>query len=401
MSPRRPPSPPVASVPGVSELIAELQHVLAAHFGRLQVRGEVSQFTAARSGHWYFTVKDADAVLNCAMFRGSNRWLGWRPELGEEVVLTGELEVYAPRGQLSFIVRHMSRAGAGTLAEQIEATKRRLAAEGLLDPARKRPLPAVPAVLGVATSATGAALQDILRVAHGRFPGLPVLIAPCLVQGAEAPARIVAALQALAADGRASVVIVGRGGGSAEDLMAFNDEAVARAIAAMPVPVVSAVGHETDVTIADLVADHRAATPSHAAELVVPELELLLGAVDALGHQLRLALRRRVQLSRARLQGCRLRTPQLVVERARRRVDIAGDRLESGMVRALELRRSSLRAQTEALRRLSPEAVLERGYAIVTTPEGAVLRSGAGLDEGAPVVLRLAEDTIGARITRD
>ncbi len=386
------------AVPGVSELLEELQQLMAGHFGRIQVRGEVSQFTAARSGHWYLSVKDRDSVLSCAMFRGSNRWLGWQPEIGEEVVLTGELEIYAPRGSLSFVVRHMTRAGAGTLAEQIEAIKRRLAAEGLFDPARKRPLPAVPAMVGVATSATGAALQDVLRVAEQRFAGMPILIAPCTVQGVGAPASVVAALRALAEDGRASVVIVGRGGGSAEDLMAFNDEAVARAIAAMPMPVVSAVGHETDVTIADLVADVRAATPSHAAELVVPERAALVGMVEGLGLHLRLRMRHQSDRRRARLGACRLRTPALVIERARRRVEIAGDRMAVSAGDAVRMRSRRLLAASEALRRLSPQAVLDRGYAIVTDDQGTVLRAPDALAEGQRLRVRLAQGAVQVNV---
>ena len=227
----------------VSDLAHELQQILAMELGPLRVRGEVSRFTAARSGHWYLTLKDDEAVIDCAMFRGQNRYVRVRPKVGDLVEVSGHLDLYAPRGQLSFIVRRLKMSGEGDLQQRIEALKRKLAAEGLMDPARKRPLPALPRAIGVATSPTGAAFQDILRVTGERFPSVPILLSPCRVQGREAPREVCAALRRIAEDGRADVIIVGRGGGSAEDLMAFNDERVARAIARCPTPVVSAVGH--------------------------------------------------------------------------------------------------------------------------------------------------------------
>jgi len=379
--------PPAAGALSVGELALELQHVLAAEIGPVRVRGEISRFTAARSGHWYFTLKDADAALDCVMFRGSNRYVRFRPAVGDRVVIAGELDLYAPRGQLNLVARRMMRDGEGDLAARIEALKRALAAEGLFDPARKQPLPPLPRAVGVATSPTGAAFQDILRVTGERFPGIPILLAPCRVQGSEAPTEVVRALHTLVEDGRADVIIVGRGGGSAEDLMAFNDERVARAIARCPIPVVSAVGHETDVTIADLVADVRAATPSHAAELVVPEHLALRLAVEDLGHRATRALRGQVDRARERVKLLRVPPPSVAVLRSRQRVERASDRLHEAMDRHVQDRRSRLALVGGRLEALSPHRVLGRGYAMVRGPDGTVLSRVA--DATAGDVLRV------------
>ncbi len=376
----------------------ELQHVLAAEIGPVRVQGEVSQFTAARSGHWYFTLKDAEASISAVMFRGSNRYCRVRPAVGDVVVVSGALDLYAPRGQLNLVVRRMAAAGEGDLQARIEATKRKLAAEGLFDPSRKRPLPALPTAIGVATSPTGAAFQDILRVTGERFPGIPILLAPCRVQGAEAPAEVVAALELLKADGRASVVIVGRGGGSAEDLMAFNDEQVARAIAAMPMPVVSAVGHETDVSIADLVADLRAATPSHAAEMVVPDRTSMMLAVDDLGLRVHQALRRRLARARERLSLIRIPPPSVAILRNRQRVERAGDRLQEAMDRSVRERRTRLATLGGQLHALSPRKVLERGFAIVRGPDGTVLSRVQGAGAGDLLRVEVQDGAWMARV---
>lgn len=392
------PSPEAAGILSVGELALELQHVLSAEVGPVRVRGEVSRFTAARSGHWYFTLKDADAVIDCVMFRGSNRYVRARPDVGERVVVGGSLDLYAPRGQLNLVVRRMMREGEGDLQARIERLKRLLAAEGLFDPARKRPLPPLPRTIGVATSPTGAALQDILRVTGERFPGVPILVAPCRVQGASAPGEIVRALEALAEDGRADVVIVGRGGGSAEDLMAFNHEAVARAIARMPVPVVSAVGHETDISIADLIADVRAATPSHAAELVVPDHAALVVGVEELGDRLRRGLRLQLVRSRERLAHLRVPPPSVAVLRSRQRVARAGDRLHDAVDRLLAERRARVDALGGRLEALSPRRVLGRGYALVRRPDGSVVSHVAQLSAGDAVRIEVQDGAWDARI---
>lgn len=382
----------------VTELAMEVQQLLAAELGPVRVRGEVSRFTAARSGHWYFTLADADSVIDCAMFRGANRAVRRRPRVGDEIEVRGHLDLYAPRGQLSLIARRLVYGGEGDLQARLEALKRKLAAEGLLDPARKRLLPPLPGCIAVATSPTGAALQDVLRVLGDRFPSVPVLVAPCRVQGDAAPTEVAAALDLIAQDGRADVIIVGRGGGSQEDLMAFNTEPVARAIARMPVPVVSAVGHETDISIADLVADVRAATPSHAAELVVPDRRALQGAVAELGDRLRLATHRRLSRARDQLISVKVPPPELLLVRGRQRVERAGDRLVDSSTRMIQQRRARLDTLAGRLSALSPSRVLDRGYAIVRTADGQVVSRAGQASVGASLAVQLQDGALSVTV---
>jgi len=372
----------------VSELTRQLKDVLTGSFSDVLVQGEIAGFTAHRSGHWYFSIKDRGAVLNCVMFRGYNQYMRWQPRVGDEVLLAGQLDIYPPHGKYNLLVRKLRHAGEGDLQRRLEALKAKLAAEGLFSPERKRPLPALPRAIGVATSASGAALHDILKVLDRRFPSIPVFLASCRVQGEGAPAEIVAALQRLGADGRPDVIIVGRGGGSQEDLMAFNDEGVARAIAASPVPVVSAVGHETDVSIADLVSDVRAATPSHAAELVVPERDALLAWVGELQQRMTLALRRDLARRREHLARLRLRHPGRRVDEARIRCDELSTRLSRAADRDLQRRQRRLGAAAGRLDALSPLAVLERGYA-VALHQGEALRDATAVSVGDRLDLRL------------
>lgn len=381
----------------VSDLTRAIAEVLATEIGPCRVQGEVASFTAARSGHWYFDLKDDDAVVSCVMFRGSNRFVRERPRPGELLVVDGRLDVYAPRGRYNLLVRRMERAGAGDLQARLEALKRKLAAEGLFDPARKRPIPSLPRAIGVATSPTGAALQDILKVLRRRFPGVPVYLAPCRVQGSESPAEIVDAIDLLNEHGKAEVLIVGRGGGSPEDLMAFNDERVARAIAASAIPVVSAVGHEVDVSIADLVADVRAATPSHAAELVVPEREGLLLLLDDLDQRMRVAMTRALRARRDRLERLVLRHPKRRLEEGRARVVELGGRLEQAARRDLDRRQRGLALHARQLSALSPLAVLSRGYA-VALHEGRAVKDAAAVSAGDALTIRVHAGEIAARV---
>ncbi len=372
----------------VTELTRQLKDVVTGTFSDVLVQGEVSTFTAHRSGHWYFGVKDQGAVLSCVMFRGWNSRLRWEPRIGDEVVLAGQLDIYAPHGKYNMLVRKLSRAGEGDLQRRLEELKAKLAAEGLFDPARKRPLPPLPRAIGVATSGSGAAFHDITKVLSRRFPGIPLFLADCRVQGEGAAADIVAALDRLQRHGRSEVIIVGRGGGSADDLMAFNDEALARAIAACSVPVVSAVGHEVDVSIADLVADARAATPSHAAELVVPERDALLAWTQELDQRLRAAMDRDLRRRRDRLARLRLRHPGHKVAEARIRCDELSTRLAGAVRRDHALRQRRLAAAVGRLDALSPLRVLERGYAVALHQDRAV-RDAAELHPGDAVTLRL------------
>ncbi|MEC7946132.1 MAG: exodeoxyribonuclease VII large subunit [Myxococcota bacterium] len=387
------------SVLTVSQLTRAISEALASGVGPCRVEGEVASFTAARSGHWYFDLKDEGAVLSCVMFRGRNRTLPAPPRVGDRIVVAGALDVYAPRGRYNLIVRTLARAGAGDLQARLEALKRKLAAEGLFDPSRKRPLPSIPRGIGVVTSATGAALHDILKVLRRRFPGVPVYLAASRVQGSEAPREIIAAIALLNAHAKADVLIVGRGGGSQEDLMAFNDESVARAIAASGIPVVSAVGHEVDVSIADLVADARAATPSHAAELVVPEREGLLLVLDDLDLRLRNGVARLLAQRRDRLGTLVLRHPRRQIADARQRVaQHAGD-LRRTWVHDQRRRHVAVRGAAGRLEALSPVAVLGRGYA-VALHEGRAVKDPTALQEGAELEVRLHAGSVDATVTR-
>lgn len=381
--------------------VSALAHLLKSHvgdvFGAVTVRGELSNFTAHRSGHWYFAIKDENAVINCAMFRGSNARVSFHPRVGDAVVLSGGMDVYAPQGRLSLIVRAMSRDGAGDMARRLEELKRRLGAEGLFDPDRKRTLPSLPRCVGVATSPTGAALQDVLKVLRQRFPATHVLVSPCKVQGDGSAASVVDAIARLEHDGRAEVIIFGRGGGSPEDLMAFNDESLARAVAACSVPTISAVGHEVDVSITDLVADVRAATPSHAAELVVPEREGLQFALDELRARLHAAVARSVVSRRERLERVKLRGPIQRVTDSRLRLDELSDRVHMGVKKGLTRDQSRLAQLSGRLDAMSPLRVLERGY-VVVTQEGSAVTSSARLSPGDRVRLQFADGEQAAEI---
>lgn len=381
--------------------VSALAHLLKSHvgdvFGAVTVRGELSNFTAHRSGHWYFAIKDQNAVINCAMFRGSNARVNFQPRAGDAVVLTGGMDVYAPQGRLSLIVRSMRKDGAGDMARRLEELKRRLAGEGLFDPDRKRDLPPLPRCVGVATSPTGAALQDVLKVLRQRFPATHVLVSPCKVQGEGSAESVVDAITRLERDGRAEVIIFGRGGGSPEDLMAFNDEGLARAVAACSIPTISAVGHEVDVSITDLVADVRAATPSHAAELVVPEREGLQVVIDELRERLHSAMRRDLGQRRERLTRVQLRGPMQRVTDGRLRLDELSDRIHIGVRKGLTRDQARLAQLSGRLDAMSPLRVLERGY-VVVTQDGSAVTSSARLSPGDAVRLRFADGEHAAEI---
>ena len=394
----------------VSELTAEIRGVLDATFGDVWVRGEISQPRTPSSGHVYLTLKDEGAVLPAVIWRSTAARLRFRPEEGQEVLVRGGIDVYPPHGRYQLIVRRMEPVGEGALRLAFEQLRATLAAEGLFDEERKRPLPPMPRRIALVTSRTGAAVRDMVSVIQRRFPAVHLLLLPVRVQGEGAAAEIAAALARADRIARADVIIVGRGGGSLEDLWAFNEEVVARAIAACETPVVSAVGHETDVTIADLVADVRAATPSQAGELVVPVLADLRAALAR--EQAQLVQRMRVRLARAwqrvealgdrpvlrdpvasvRLRrrglehlGRRLagRSPGAALGRSRERLEGLDQRLQ----RAARLRwheaDRALEGLRGRLRALSPLAVLGRGYSLTTRAEdGRVVRRVADVAVG-------------------
>lgn len=379
------PSVPADASPGSSPESAIAVHTLTTAakdliegaFPALWVRGEVSNFKAHRNGHWYFSLKDAQAQINCVIWSSAARRLPAPPDDGMQVSALGQMTVWPVRGDLQFSVRALEAAGDGLWRKALEETRRRLERDGLLDPARKRPLPPFPRRIAVITSPDGAAMHDIITVARSRSADVELVIIPAKVQGDGAPESLVAALDQLARWDDADLVIIGRGGGSREDLWAFNDERVARALAACRVPTVSAVGHEVDVSITDLVADVRAATPSAAAELAVPSRREVAARVEALGKRLATAARRREERAVVALSQVQKRlglAAQRVVERRRARVELLAGQLHA----------------------LSPLSTLSRGFAVARTPEGATLSSWNAFTPGALFDLWLRDGIVAA-----
>ena len=372
------------------------------------VQGEISGAKLYASGHLYFSLKDADSVVSAVMFRGSMTRMEFEPENGMKVVAHGRVSAYPPRGQYQFIADRMIPDGAGALAVAFEQLKAKLDAEGLFAPERKRPLPAHPRRIGVVTSPSGAAVHDIIRVAKKRCPSTEILIFPSLVQGVEAPAYLRGGIQYFNAvkddpEQGVDLIIIGRGGGSAEDLWGFNDERLARTVAASEIPVVSAVGHEVDFTICDFVADLRAATPSAAAELSLPDKEDLNRRISALATRLTGAQTTRLRRLRTRLDQLStakvLTSPEGVYRLRRETVEGMSKRLNLSIGRHLTGKRQSLERVVAGLGALNPLAVLGRGYALVQTEEGRVIPAVAELKAGDRVSLRFADGT--ARVTVD
>lgn len=393
----------------VAGLVNAVSDALAARFSACVVQGELSGFSRAASGHCYFSLKDADgqqATIRCAMFRRAASLVGFSPADGQRVEVRGRLAVYEPRGELQFVVESMQQAGAGALYEQFLRLKARLEAEGLFDPARKRELPRYPRRLGVVTSTAGAALHDVLSALERRAPHVAVVVYPSLVQGAEAPAALVRALALAAERDEVDALIVCRGGGSLEDLWAFNDERVVRAIAASPLPTICGVGHETDVTLADFVADLRAPTPTAAAELAAPpvrELAEMLAAFATLmqrrmHHVLdqqsqwidRAALRlarpgQGVRATAQRLQGLAHRLQagaQRRLQADAHRLDTVAPRLARSLQRSTEGAGHRVNALAARLQAVDPRQVLARGYAWLEDEQGAPVASVAALAIG-------------------
>jgi exodeoxyribonuclease VII large subunit len=368
----------------------------------LWLEGEVSNWRAYPSGHVYFTLKDAEAAINCVIWRGHAARLLFKPGDGDGVVAHGYISVYEARGAYQFYVDDLQKAGAGLWALEFERLKAKLEAEGLFDAERKRPLPRFPHRLGVVTSAAGAAWRDICRVLGRRYPLVEVVLAPSAVQGDDAPPQIVSALSLLAAHGGLDAIIVARGGGSAEDLWAFNDERVARAIAASPVPVISGVGHETDLTIADLVADVRAPTPSAAAEVAVPDaVELREGLAQAVAT-LEAGVRQSLAQARAdlarELAALRRASPQRLVDRERQRLDERLRALCTALEHDLALRRARLQGLEGRLAPLGPRATLARGYALVEERHSRrLVCSVRQAPPGQPLTVRVADGEFPAR----
>uniref|UniRef100_A0A7C4QPB4 Exodeoxyribonuclease 7 large subunit n=1 Tax=Schlesneria paludicola TaxID=360056 RepID=A0A7C4QPB4_9PLAN len=388
-------SPEPPHVLTVSELTALLRGVVEQCFPHVWVAGEVSNLTRAASGHLYFTLKDADAQLRTVMWRSAAQRLRFEVHDGLAVVANGPIEVYPPRGQYQLIAERLTPQGMGTLELALRQLQQKLAAEGLFAPERKRPLPMFPRQIALVTSPQGAAVRDIIQVLARRWRQADVLVIPVAVQGEGAAEQIAQALHDVGRLPRVDVVICGRGGGSLEDLWAFNTEVVARAIAACAVPVVSAVGHEIDVTIADLVADRRALTPSEAAELVVPDQAELRGGLEQLRRRMRSALRRRVEAARWQLDGlasrrCFTRPLDRLHELATATDELA-DKLQRGIRQRLDAERAGLAALAGRLEALSPLHVLSRGYSVTyRVADGSLVRDAAVLQPGDRLTTRFA-----------
>ncbi|HLV77503.1 MAG TPA: exodeoxyribonuclease VII large subunit [Marinobacter sp.] len=430
----------------VSELTHQARHLLETSFMQVWVEGEISGFSRPSSGHWYFSLKDGKSQVRCAMFRGANQRIRTLPREGDQIRIRGKVTLYESRGDFQIVVEHLEPAGLGPLQQAFEALKISLQAEGLFDPARKQPIPATPRHIGVITSPTGAAIHDILTVLARRCPAIPVTLYPTAVQGQAATADIVRAIERAQQHGVADVLIIGRGGGSLEDLWCFNEETVARAIAACTIPTVSAVGHEVDVTIADFVADLRAPTPSAAAEKVSPDQaqwsrrlteqqlrlahsarRLLQRLNQQLGHlsarlrdprrelqdksqrldelETRLAKVMAGKLERQHTRADHLarrlilQSPGRTLQSARERVLQFNDRLEKAIHQQFTQQQKRVELQAQTLHVVSPLATLGRGYAIVRDDNDAIARDAGQLTPGQTIHARLGRGSLTAKVT--
>ena len=439
---------PSREVYTVSSLNREARRIIEGQLGVVWVEGEISGLARPGSGHLYWRMKDESAQLRCAMFRSQNRLLNFRPGDGQHVLARGRVSIYEPRGEYQLVVEYLEEVGEGLLRRRFEELKRKLATEGLFDAERKRDKPELPRRIGVVTSPSGAAVRDIVTVLARRFPAIPVLIYPTAVQGTGAAAEIASALELADHRGECDLLILARGGGSLEDLWSFNEEAVARAMAAVSIPIISGVGHEVDFTIADFVADVRAPTPSGAAELAVPDQAQWFGALEASGQRLSRVVGQCLAEPKTALAGLAHRLdrshPGVQLQHSQQRLDELETRIRLGFARALQDRRSRLadsslrlrgaspasrigllderlrfvsgglkRAVRDALRKprerlslarralesVSPLATLQRGYAIVTGGEtGAILTDARAAPPGAAIEIRLARGELSATV---
>ncbi|MFG1174393.1 exodeoxyribonuclease VII large subunit [Erwiniaceae bacterium CAU 1747] len=440
--------PPTANIFTVSRLNTTVRKLLEMEMGQVWLSAEISNFSQPSSGHWYFTLKDDGAQVRCAMFRNSNRRVDFRPQNGQQVLVRATITLYEPRGDYQLIAESMQPDGDGLLQQQFEQLKQRLMVEGLFEQMHKQPLPDPARQVGVITSASGAALHDVLRVLHRRDPSLPVVIYPTQVQGVDAPAGIVRAIELANARNECDVLIVGRGGGSLEDLWSFNDERVARAIFASRIPVVSAVGHETDVTIADFVADLRAPTPSAAAELVSRNQIELLRQLQSQQQRLEMAmdyylaqqqrrftrLHHRLQQQHPQLQLARQQTtliklrrrlddavqrqvrlairqqeravqrlndirPEMRVERLRQQLQQWQYRLQQSMQQQLNDNKQRFGHLAAQLEGVSPLATLARGFSVTTAADGQVVKKTQQLHPGDTLKTRLDDGWVESEVT--
>lgn len=389
----------VTQLTGYIKLLLDRDEILS----QTCVRGELSNYKIHSSGHHYFTLKDEGAVISCVLFRSDAMRLRFRPESGMKVILTGRVSLFPRSGQYQLYVSHMQPDGAGDLAVAFEQLKQKLQAQGLFDAAHKKPLPRYPERVALVTSPTGAAVRDMIRILGRRWPLASVLVCPVRVQGEGAAEEIAAMLELVDAAGLADVIITGRGGGSLEDLWAFNEEIVARAIYRCKTPVISAVGHEPDVTIADFAADVRAATPSNGAELAVCDRTELRALLEQQARRMEKAQERRLELLRQRLRRLSerpvLRSPEGSLQQKELLLELLRQRLERAAASAVEKRQRRFAALSGRLDALSPLKVLARGYAVATRQE-QVLHSVAQLSPGEEIRLRLSDGTALCAVER-
>ena len=366
------------------------------------VRGEISNYKLYPSGHHYFTLKDESSALKCVMFKGSAARLRFRPENGMKVIAMGKVSVYPRDGAYQLYCTAMAMDGVGDLYAAFEQLKAKLAAQGLFDPAHKKPLPRFPGTIGIITSSAGAAVHDMLRILRKRYPVTKVVLLPVRVQGVEAPGEIAAAIRYANYYKLADLLIVGRGGGSIEDLWAFNDERVAYAIYESRIPIISAVGHEPDVTISDFVADLRAATPSNAAELAVPDQEALLQQLDSMNAAMATAMGRQLKAARQHLDvlsgSPALRSPTGYLDQRRKNLELLKNRMISAENQTIFRNNQRFIALTAKLDAMSPLKVLTRGYAVAENDRGEILRSVKQAKAGEKITVSLSDGSLTARV---
>lgn len=366
------------------------------------VRGEISNYKLYPSGHHYFTLKDEGGALKCVMFKGNAMRLRFRPENGMKVISIGKISVFPRDGAYQLYCSSLTVDGVGDLHAAFEQLKAKLAEQGLFDPAHKKPLPKYPGVVGIVTSSAGAAVHDMIRILRKRYPLTKVLLFPVRVQGVEAPPEIVGAIRYANRYKLADLLIVGRGGGSIEDLWAFNDERVARAIYDSEIPIISAVGHEPDVTISDFVADLRAATPSNAAELGVPDQDALRQMLDSYTESMGISLSRQIRAGRLHLKALSespaLKSPTAYLHQRKQTLEILKNRMLSAQIQTVERKKRKFVEQTAKLDAMSPLKVLTRGYAMAQTEDGHVLKSISQVELGQRITVCVADGSLSATV---
>ena len=385
----------------VGELTRQVKEILEGSFSQLWVEGEISNFIHHSSGHMYFTLKDNEAEIRCVMFKGNNQYLHFKPENGMKILLNGRISVYAPRGQYQLVATRLEPAGLGTLFLAFEALKKELSAAGLFSDEFKKQLPKIPQTIGLITSKTGAAVQDMINVLGRRAPYVNLILRPTLVQGDTAAADIVNAIQEMDTSGELDLIIIGRGGGSLEDLWPFNEEKVAYAIFNCQTPTISAVGHETDITIADLVADLRAPTPSAAAELAAPSIEELTQALIAIDEKIAILLEHKLEYYWQNMDHIQdrfsLQRPDTLIKGMKNLNTHLSVMMKQSILMKLQLQFGQLEKLQAELSVLNPKSILDRGYAIATTESGQIIHSPGELKMGEMFNLQLAKGILAAR----